>query len=43
MNRFLVRIRIFGILRRASLTDKRSSVFGLAGFPVMAKSAGWAK
>ena len=44
-----VRIRIYRIIgfsgfpRRMALTGKRLSVFGLAGFPVMAKSARWAK
>ena len=47
--RRLVKIKIYGIIgfsgfaRRASLTDKRSSAFVLAGFSVMAKSASRAK
>ena len=47
--RFLVRIRVYGIIgfsgfaRRASLTGKRSFVFVLSEFPVMAKIASWAK
>ena len=47
--RALVRIRIYGIIgfsgfsRRAFSAGKRSSIFVLAGFPVMAKSASRAK
>ena len=36
---FLSESGFSGLVRRASLTDKRSFVFVLAGFPVMAKSA----